>query len=105
MAVGKGSIGRVSKAVEKQIPAVAVEKPVVEEMIEVVEEPVVEEVAPVKKTTRKPAAKKPAAKKPVAKKPVAKKPAVKKEVVKVEEPVVVKKDNCQVGDQMPMYLM
>lgn len=86
MAVGKGSINRVSKAVEQQV----------------VEE--VKVAAPVE-PEKKPVVKKPVAKKVAVKKPVAKKPAVKRPAATKPAAKSLEKEHYGVGDSMPMYMM
>ncbi len=85
MSIGKTSINRVAAGLENEeaaaplqaeIPAVAVEKKIVEGTAATAEK---------KPAAKKPAAKKPAAKKPAAKKPAAKKPAEKKPTEKKAE--------------------
>lgn len=94
MAVGKGSINRVSKAAAKQVTEI-------KENAAAKCEEVKAEVAPA------PAAKKPAARKPAAKKTTAKKSAavVAKPSAQVEELLKKKDGHYGMGDNLPTYLM
>ncbi len=99
MPVGKGSINRVSKAMEKQIINPQVE---LEEVVEVKETPKVEketeEVVVKEKVTQKKANQK-----TKTQKKATQKKATKKTVIKEESEN--KSQSCNIGESLPIYLM